>query len=116
MSHKSSSLLVYSLVATLVCVLQDMEERRVQYLVVDAPTAPWSDDAISFKAKLASKADLAMALRTRSEVPQQSRLLLRDADNLWVSWEDADKTLKDGNLCVNVVKPGAQGFGNITVG
>ena len=53
----------------------------MQSLVVDAPAALWSDEAISFKAELASKADLAMAVCKQPEVPQQSRLLQRDADN-----------------------------------
>ncbi|KAL0018311.1 hypothetical protein WJX77_007319 [Trebouxia sp. C0004] len=50
---------------------QDMEKRRVQYLVVDAPAAPWSDEAINFRAELASKADLATVVRKQPDVPQQ---------------------------------------------
>ena len=87
-----------------------MEKRRVQYLVVDAPAAPWSDEAISFRAELASKADLATVVCKQPDVPQQSRLLLRDADSMWVSWENADELPQNGVLCVEVVKPGAQGL------
>ena len=82
----------------------------MQYLVVDAPAAPWSDEAISFRAELASKADLATVVRKQPDVPQQSRLLLRDADSMWVSWENADELPQNGVLCVKVVKPGAQGW------
>jgi len=82
----------------------------VQYLVVDSSATLWSDEAPYFKANLASKEDLASAVCKQSEVPKSSTLLLRDAHNMWMSWQAVDELPQDGVLCVKVVKPGAQGL------